>query len=55
MALPHRAAPPRAPPQINPACGAAKVEGFPTWVINGERVEGAQPLEKLAELSGFPG
>ena len=37
------------------ACDAAKVEGFPTWVINGKKLEGEQTLEKLAELSGFQG
>ncbi|QDZ21916.1 thiol-disulfide oxidoreductase [Chloropicon primus] len=29
------------------ACEAADVKGFPTWVINGERIEGDQTLEDL--------
>lgn len=37
------------------ACAAADVQGFPTWVINGKKLEGEQTLEKLAELSGFRG
>ena len=37
------------------ACSAANVEGFPTWVIDGKKLEGEQTLEKLAELSGFRG
>lgn len=41
--------------KIADACDAAKIDGFPTWVIDGKKVEGAQPLEKLAELSGFKG
>ena len=34
---------------------AIKVEGFPTWVINGKKLEGEQTLEELAKLSGFEG
>jgi len=37
------------------ACDVAKVEGFPTWVINGKKLEGEQTLEELAKLSGFQG
>jgi uncharacterized membrane protein len=40
---------------VTQACDLAKVEGFPTWVINGKKLEGEQTLEKLAELSGFEG
>lgn len=40
---------------LSGACEAAKVDGFPTWVINGKKLEGEQTLEKLAELSGFEG
>ena len=32
-----------------------QVTGFPTWQINGEFYPGAQPLERLAELSGYTG
>ena len=35
------------------ACEAAKLTGFPTWVIGGEKVEGEQSLDRLAKLSGF--
>jgi protein-disulfide isomerase len=37
------------------SCDAAKVEGFPTWIINGKKIEGEQTLEELAKLSGFQG
>lgn len=36
-------------------CQEAKVEGYPTWQINGERLTGAQSLEELARLSGYEG
>jgi uncharacterized membrane protein/glutaredoxin len=36
-------------------CKAAKIESYPTWEINGKLEKGAQPLEKLAELSGYQG
>lgn len=32
-------------------CNAAGVEGYPTWVINGETYSGVQPLESLASLT----
>lgn len=35
------------------ACREAKLEGFPTWVINGEVLSGEKKLSELAELSGF--
>ncbi|KAM3362957.1 thiol-disulfide oxidoreductase LTO1 [Capsicum galapagoense] len=35
------------------ACQEAKLEGFPTWVINGEVVSGEKQLSELAILSGF--
>lgn len=41
---------------VNPRperCEAAGVRAFPTWVINGEKREGVQPLDELARLSGF--
>jgi uncharacterized membrane protein len=36
-------------------CDAAKVEGFPTWIIKGQRLEGEQLLETLAKVSGYTG
>lgn len=35
------------------ACEDAKIEGFPTWVINGELRPGEQELSELARLTGF--
>ncbi|XP_060196019.1 thiol-disulfide oxidoreductase LTO1 [Lycium barbarum] len=35
------------------ACQEAKLEAFPTWVINGEVLSGEKKLSELAELSGF--
>jgi uncharacterized membrane protein/glutaredoxin len=36
-------------------CDAKKVEGFPSWEINGKLDSGVKPLAKLAEMSGFRG
>jgi len=36
----------------NEACQEAGIQGYPTWIINGELSPGAKPLDKLAELSG---
>ncbi|KGF71816.1 membrane protein [Neosynechococcus sphagnicola sy1] len=36
-------------------CQAAKIEGFPTWDIKGQRLTGTQPLETLAQTSGYQG
>ncbi|MEB3337514.1 MAG: vitamin K epoxide reductase family protein [Leptolyngbyaceae bacterium] len=36
-------------------CQAAKIEGFPTWDINGKFYSGTQSLEELATLSGYQG
>jgi len=33
--------------EMDPACKEANLEGFPTWVIGSERLEGEQPLEVL--------
>jgi hypothetical protein len=30
-----------------PACVAAGVEGFPSWVVGGERLEGEQSFDEL--------
>lgn len=34
-------------------CIAAKIEGYPTWIINGKEVGGAKSLSELAKLIGF--
>ncbi|XP_047311274.1 thiol-disulfide oxidoreductase LTO1 [Impatiens glandulifera] len=39
--------------KIEKACSEAGIEGFPTWVINGEVLSGEQQLSELARLSGF--
>ncbi|KAJ9172604.1 hypothetical protein P3X46_015821 [Hevea brasiliensis] len=39
--------------KIAKACADAKIEGFPTWVINGQVLSGEQELSELAQLSGF--
>ncbi|KAK4843066.1 hypothetical protein QYF36_003502 [Acer negundo] len=39
--------------KIAKACADAKIEGFPTWVINGQVLSGEQELEDLAQASGF--
>ena len=36
-------------------CEASKITGFPTWEINGQKLEGTQTLQKLAEVSGYKG
>ncbi len=36
-------------------CDAKKIEGFPTWEINGQLDSGVKPLAKLADLSGYKG
>ena len=36
-------------------CDAKKIEGFPTWEINGQLDSGVKPLQKLADLSGYKG
>lgn len=36
-------------------CKAANVQGYPTWEMKGKFYSGTQPLEKLAELSGYQG
>jgi len=37
----------------NDVCKAANIDGYPQWVIGGETYKGAQPLGRLAEISGF--
>ncbi|MFZ9147674.1 vitamin K epoxide reductase family protein [Vulcanococcus sp.] len=36
-------------------CESKKIEGYPTWEINGQLDSGVKPLAKLAELSGYKG
>ncbi|MBF2066587.1 MAG: vitamin K epoxide reductase family protein [Calothrix sp. C42_A2020_038] len=36
-------------------CQAAGIEGFPTWVINGQKYSGVQNLDQLAKASGYTG
>jgi uncharacterized membrane protein len=36
-------------------CEKAGIKGFPTWEIQGKQYPGTQPLEKLAEISGYQG
>ncbi|XP_015897865.3 thiol-disulfide oxidoreductase LTO1 [Ziziphus jujuba] len=39
--------------KILKACADAGIEGFPTWVINGQVLSGEQQLSELAQASGF--
>ncbi|XP_065857464.1 thiol-disulfide oxidoreductase LTO1 isoform X2 [Euphorbia lathyris] len=39
--------------KIAKACADVKIEGFPTWEINGQVLSGEKELSELAELSGF--
>lgn len=36
-------------------CQAAKIQGYPTWEIDGKFYSGTQTLEQLADLSGYQG
>jgi glutaredoxin len=36
-------------------CQTAKIEGFPTWEIRGNKYVGLQTLKQLAEFSGYQG
>ncbi|WP_017654086.1 vitamin K epoxide reductase family protein [Fortiea contorta] len=36
-------------------CQAAKIQGFPTWIINGKSYSGVQNLEELAKVSDYKG
>lgn len=42
-------------PQTQLCQSVDEVRGFPTWEINGEFYSGAQPLQVLAEASGYSG
>ncbi|XP_048332881.2 thiol-disulfide oxidoreductase LTO1, partial [Ziziphus jujuba] len=39
--------------KILKACADGGIEGFPTWVINGQVLSGEQELSDLAQASGF--
>ncbi|KAJ4963923.1 hypothetical protein NE237_023862 [Protea cynaroides] len=39
--------------KIMKACADAGIEGFPTWVINGQVLSGEREFSELAEASGF--
>jgi uncharacterized membrane protein len=46
------------PKGVNPQtqlCQDTKIQGFPSWQINGQLYPGTQTLERLAELSGYQG
>jgi glutaredoxin len=34
-------------------CKAAKIKGFPTWIIKGKQYSGTTSLQKLAEISNY--
>jgi glutaredoxin len=36
-------------------CKAAKIQSYPTWMIKGQRYEGTQSLNDLADASGYQG
>lgn len=36
-------------------CQAANIKGVPTWEIQGQFYSGVQPLERLADISGYQG
>jgi uncharacterized membrane protein len=42
---------PRAP--VSQACRDARIESYPTWIINGQRYDGTQTLEALAQFSNY--
>lgn len=36
-------------------CIAAKIRAFPTWELDGKRLEGVQSVDELKAWSGYPG
>jgi glutaredoxin len=36
-------------------CKAANIKSYPTWMIKGQRIEGTQSLNSLADASGYQG
>ncbi|WP_066377036.1 MULTISPECIES: vitamin K epoxide reductase family protein [unclassified Anabaena] len=43
---------PKGKPEL---CQAAKIQGFPTWIINGKSYSGVQNLTELAKATGYTG
>ncbi|AFY48336.1 putative membrane protein [Nostoc sp. PCC 7524] len=43
---------PKGKPEL---CQAAKITGFPTWIINGKSYSGVQNLAELAKITGYTG
>ncbi|MFM2063246.1 MAG: hypothetical protein RLZZ507_2916 [Cyanobacteriota bacterium] len=43
---------PKGKPEL---CQAAKIQGFPSWIINGKIYSGVQNLEELANLTSYTG
>ncbi len=43
---------PRIPKDV---CVAAKIEGYPTWIVNGKSYSGVQNLTELAKVSDYKG
>ncbi|MBD2250426.1 vitamin K epoxide reductase family protein [Nostoc parmelioides] len=43
---------PKGQPEL---CRAAKIQGFPTWIINGQTYSGVQNLSELAKITGYTG
>jgi uncharacterized membrane protein len=42
---------PRAP--VSQVCKDARIESYPTWIINGQRYDGTQTLQALAQFSNY--
>lgn len=41
-------------PNANPdECAAKGIEGYPTWIYNGEKISGEKTLSELAEIVGY--
>ncbi|CAI5463072.1 unnamed protein product [Closterium sp. Yama58-4] len=45
----------RAGVKLAKTCQDANIEGFPTWIIDGQVLPGEQDLDELARLTGFEG
>ncbi|MBD2387786.1 vitamin K epoxide reductase family protein [Cylindrospermum sp. FACHB-282] len=43
------------PRMQTPDCAAAKIESYPSWIINGQKYSGVQNLNELAKISGYTG
>ncbi|MBE9207119.1 vitamin K epoxide reductase family protein [Nostoc sp. LEGE 06077] len=43
---------PKGKPEL---CQAAKIQAFPTWIINGQTYSGVQNLTELAKITGYTG